>query len=102
MARRRLAKFEPKRHVALGGRWCVTIGTQPPRRACYRCAPRTLPKEYGMSATRPPRRCALVLSLSGLATVALAAAPQIPSPVQQAANEYITRAALEAPIRLLA
>jgi Zn-dependent M28 family amino/carboxypeptidase len=56
--------------------------------ACYRCA---------------PMNCRIGLALTGLALsgVASAQAP-VPSQVEQAAHAYITRAALEAPIRFLA
>jgi Zn-dependent M28 family amino/carboxypeptidase len=47
-------------------------------------------------------RCGAAVALGALAALAAAQTPGVPAPVEQAAHTYITRAALEAPIRFLA
>ncbi len=54
-----------------------------------------------MIAVRELGRCATVFAVATFAAVALAQSPAVPDTVEQVARSYITRDALEAPIRFL-
>src|SRR5258708_6710659 len=68
-------------------------------RACYRCGP--LRREEPVMPSSKLSRPSAALVLAALAAVAAAQTPGVPAAVEQAAHSYLTRAALEAPIRLL-
>ena len=54
-----------------------------------------------MIAVRELGRLGVMLVTAALAGAALAETPPVPAAIEQAARTYITRAALEAPIRYL-
>jgi Zn-dependent M28 family amino/carboxypeptidase len=72
----------------------------PGARACYRCAPTSRAGTTVIALSGIGRFCGCVAALA-LAGAALAQDPPVPTTVEQAAHRYITRAALEAPIRFL-
>src|SRR5215468_7672117 len=69
--------------------------------ACYRCAPHVWRGERCVIAVPGIGRVGGLIAALALAGSALAQNPPLPQGVEQAAHSYITRAALEAPIRFL-
>jgi Zn-dependent M28 family amino/carboxypeptidase len=73
----------------------------PVRAACYRCGPGALKERTVISVHGLRHLRIAALATCVLAPLALAGVPPVPAAVEQAGQTFITRAALEAPIRFL-